>query len=527
MSIYARLRVLLALLVLVIGVSVWLIAGEQRQTILGTQGQLRSSNDLLTAMLDQETGLRGYALTGVRDFLEPYELGLDEFDSAHDRAVKAAEGDRTATAQISALTATAREWQAHARIAVGQVERTGPKAASVADARTRKTLMDRLRVQDAALRRHLERRTETELQHSRWIVFAFVLLFGGGILALGMIVVERQARRDRERSAQRREYVEALQGADDELEAKELLRRRAERVVPTAEAVVLTRNASGNSLDASTDPSAVDGPGRRPHPRHTALVPGDPAGPHVRARARQRAAAELRAVRQGGRRGAVRALARRRRGDRLAAGAQAARVQARRVRGGLRHGRPGRARARQPAQPRDRRAPRRHRPAHPPAQRPLGAGDADPHGRPGPPHRIRRCRRSSSTSTTSRQLNDRHGHQAGDEVLEGVGTALRTTVRASDFAGRWGGEEFVVLLPDTDHDGALQAAETLRARLDGLAVPGVIAHLTASLGVATLPDHAADGPALIRAADRALYVAKADGRNRVRAAVAEQAAVES
>jgi diguanylate cyclase (GGDEF)-like protein len=124
-------------------------------------------------------------------------------------------------------------------------------------------------------------------------------------------------------------------------------------------------------------------------------------------------------------------------------------------------------------------------------------------------------------------LNDRHGHQAGDEVLEGVGTALRTTVRASDFAGRWGGEEFVVLLPDTDHEGAVQAAETLRARLDGLAIPGVIAHLTASLGVATLPDHAADGPALIRAADRALYVAKADGRNRVRAAVGEPAPVES
>jgi diguanylate cyclase (GGDEF)-like protein len=124
-------------------------------------------------------------------------------------------------------------------------------------------------------------------------------------------------------------------------------------------------------------------------------------------------------------------------------------------------------------------------------------------------------------------LNDRHGHQAGDEVLESVGATLRTTVRVSDFAGRWGGEEFVVLLPDTDHEGALQAAEMLRARLDGLAVPGVIAHLTASLGVATMPDHAGDGPALIRAADRALYLAKADGRNCVRAAVAEAAAVES
>ena len=64
MTIYARLRVLLALSVLVIGGSVWLFAGQQRDAVIAMQGQLRASSDLLTAMLDQETGLRGYALTG-------------------------------------------------------------------------------------------------------------------------------------------------------------------------------------------------------------------------------------------------------------------------------------------------------------------------------------------------------------------------------------------------------------------------------------------------------------------------------
>jgi diguanylate cyclase (GGDEF)-like protein len=117
-------------------------------------------------------------------------------------------------------------------------------------------------------------------------------------------------------------------------------------------------------------------------------------------------------------------------------------------------------------------------------------------------------------------LNDRHGHQAGDEVLEVFSATLRRGVRASDFAGRWGGEEFVVLLHDTGLDGAMLAAEKLRASFEGLEVPGVNAHITASLGVATLPDHAADGPALIRAADRALYRAKTAGRNRVAAGVA-------
>ena len=526
MSIYARLRVLLALLVLVIGVSVWLIAGEQREAILGTQDQLRSSDELLTAMLDQETGLRGYALTGVRDFLEPYELGLDEFDSAHDQAVKAAEGDRTATAQISALTATAREWQAHARIAVGQVERTGPKAASVGDARARKTLMDRFRIQDTALRRHLERRTETELQHSRWIVFAFVLLFGGGILAFGMIVVERQARRDQQRSAQRRKYMKTLQDADDELETKELLRRRAERVVPTAEAVVLTRNASGNSLDASTDPSAVDGladalthatPRSCLAIRRGRMYEREPGGEPLQSceLCGKTAGAALCVPSLVGCEviGSLLVLKPRAFKTGECEGVTATVGQAAPVLANLRN-----------------LAIAEHRAATDPLTR-------LPNARSVQETLIRMVAQSHRTHSPLsaividldhfKALNDRHGHQAGDEVLEGVGTALRTTIRVSDFAGRWGGEEFVVLLPDTAHEGALQAAETLRARLDGLAIPGVIAHLTASLGVATLPDHAADGPALIRAADRALYVAKADGRNRVRAAVAEPAPVES
>jgi GGDEF domain-containing protein len=119
--------------------------------------------------------------------------------------------------------------------------------------------MDHFREQNAALRDHVEQRAQHYLQRARWVAFGFVVVFGATLLSLGMIALERQARRDRERGKQRREYIEALQGADDELEAKELLRRRAERLVPGADAVVLTRNASGNSLDAATDPAPVPG----------------------------------------------------------------------------------------------------------------------------------------------------------------------------------------------------------------------------------------------------------------------------
>jgi len=114
-----------------------------------------------------------------------------------------------------------------------------------------------------------------------------------------------------------------------------------------------------------------------------------------------------------------------------------------------------------------------------------------------------------------KQINDTFGHGPGDEVLAAVGEALRSTIRESDFAGRYGGEEFLILLPDTDTAGALEAAEKLRAGVATITVPTVDRAITTSIGVATLPGDAHDTPTLLRAADRALYSAKANGRNRV------------
>jgi diguanylate cyclase (GGDEF)-like protein len=118
-----------------------------------------------------------------------------------------------------------------------------------------------------------------------------------------------------------------------------------------------------------------------------------------------------------------------------------------------------------------------------------------------------------------KQVNDLFGHDRGDEALAAVGEVIAAAVRAGDFAGRSGGEEFVVLLPDTDAEGGHVAAEKLRAAIATVTVPGVDRNITASIGVAAVPDHAADSETLLRAADRALYAAKANGRNRVERAV--------
>ena len=114
-----------------------------------------------------------------------------------------------------------------------------------------------------------------------------------------------------------------------------------------------------------------------------------------------------------------------------------------------------------------------------------------------------------------KQINDTLGHEKGDEALAAVGDVLASIVRASDFVGRYGGEEFLVLLASTEKAGALELAEKVRHAVSLINVPGTDRMLTTSCGVASYPEDAKDAPGLIRLADRALYAAKAAGRNRV------------
>jgi diguanylate cyclase (GGDEF)-like protein len=120
-----------------------------------------------------------------------------------------------------------------------------------------------------------------------------------------------------------------------------------------------------------------------------------------------------------------------------------------------------------------------------------------------------------------KQINDRFGHAKGDEVLAAVGAVAAATLRVSDFVGRYGGEEFVALLPDTGREDAMAVAEKLRDAISRITLRDIDAPISASLGVAMLPDEAETADELIRTADRALYTAKARGRNRVESVLAE------
>jgi diguanylate cyclase (GGDEF)-like protein len=114
-----------------------------------------------------------------------------------------------------------------------------------------------------------------------------------------------------------------------------------------------------------------------------------------------------------------------------------------------------------------------------------------------------------------KQINDQRGHPVGDQVLASVGATLRSVLRTRDFAGRKGGEEFAVLLPDTEIDAALEIAERVRSAIAEISLPGTDVSVTASIGVAGFPEHASTLDRLERLSDAALYLAKRQGRNRV------------
>ncbi len=120
-----------------------------------------------------------------------------------------------------------------------------------------------------------------------------------------------------------------------------------------------------------------------------------------------------------------------------------------------------------------------------------------------------------------KQVNDQYGHAEGDQVLASVGAALRSVVRDRDFAGRNGGDEFAVLLPDTDIAAAREIAERVRATIAEVTTPGTDVPVTVSVGVAGYPDHASTPERLEQLADAALYVAKRQGRNQVELASAD------
>lgn len=120
-----------------------------------------------------------------------------------------------------------------------------------------------------------------------------------------------------------------------------------------------------------------------------------------------------------------------------------------------------------------------------------------------------------------KEINDLHGHHAGDTVLRAVAETLRGSIRRIDVAARYGGDEFMALLPETDPTGGWVVAEKIRVVMRDRPIPGLDFRPTVSVGIVSYPSDGRTGDTLMLSADRAMYVAKRGGKDRVASAAAE------
>jgi diguanylate cyclase (GGDEF)-like protein len=522
-----RSRLLLLVSVVVIAGAVWYASGQERQSVTAGDTHTQTASDLLTGMLNQESGLRGYLLTGRTGFLAPYTSGRQEVERALiGVSADPASGtdERTVRdAQVSAV----RTWQAAAENQIAN-SRVGHPTTSFPQQTALKGLFDRFRSVNADYHQEEAAQRDASLSRAGTILVVIIVVLAALFGGLGYVFLERSSRRaararrrDKADQRQQNQFTELLQVTRSEAEAHALLKRQLERSVPGSAVVVLNRNNSANRLEATT-PVAVDTPFAE---RLAGAKPDDCLAIRMARshdRAEESSSEELLVCELCGDYAprttclpslvggevigsvliSLSAALDERQGQQVSLSV----TQAAPVLANLRtlaiaenqaatDALTGLSNARALQDTVKRLVAQAQRTGEPLA---AVAFDLD----------------------HFKEINDRYGHEAGDDVLAAVGETLTASLRGDDeFGGRAGGEEFLALLPNTGHAGALAFAERLRSVIGAISVPAVDRKVTASVGVAVMPDDALTDKDLLRRADRALYTAKRNGRNRVESAL--------
>jgi diguanylate cyclase (GGDEF)-like protein len=500
----------------------WLASAIQRDTASAGAERIGVAESMLTAMLDQETGIRGFLLTGDTDFLEPYASGNEHFLQSSAELRRLLSGDPASQAAMRRAVRLATGWQRDSR-SVLQANLPRRQRFDVVAAHRRKAVMDRYRAANDRFVARLEARRDAAQSRAAQLTaglagLVLLVLGGTGTYFTRRRHAAEEAREEAERSyvASQSEFAEVMSVVSSEHDAHDLLRRHLVRSEPGRSVTVLNRNHSDNRLEAATDVGDDAELAER-------LLVAEPASCFaVRSgRAHEEDGSDDALVQCGvcGKQGP--------------AMCQPLQVSGRVI---------GSVLVKQ-SEPLDEHSRRRLRESASQAAPVLGnlsaiamaEARAATDALTGLPNRraidetVKRMAAQANRTGAPlaalvidldhfKSINDRFGHEKGDDVLAAVGTALAGTMRVSDFAGRLGGEEFVVLAPDTSSDGGLVLAEKLRLAIQALQVRDLDVPITASIGVAELPTDAADAAELMRRADRALYAAKNRGRNRVETA---------
>jgi diguanylate cyclase (GGDEF)-like protein len=509
-----RAGLVLAVPVVLLAGAVFATANVQRNAALLGARKQAASQRLLTAVLDQETGARGFFQTGQRVFLEPWTAGTSAFGSNLAQLRSLVAGDSGLQQSLTDQAQHVGAWHAATEAAIRTLERSG-HTQSDASALTTKGLMDDFRASHSAFDVSLDQQRSRSLSVATVVAVAVALALAALLAGGGLLLTRRMSQREQARQRDQSELRELLQASESEEESRGLLIRHVEKVIPGAGAAVLNRNNSDDRLEitlSDRDSPLGKAETRQMRPRSCMAIrlshsydhaPGDQNLQQCEICGKVDALATCEPLLVGGQViGSV--LVASKRGIDVARRA--------RLRESVAQAAPILANQRNLA---------------------IAQLSAASDALTGLPNRraadevfkrmAAQAARSASTLTAVlldldhfKEVNDQHGHESGDRALALVGNIITSAIRSSDFAARYGGEEFLVLLPDTDGQDAQLVAEKLRSEIEHAELVGV-GPISASLGLAVLPTDAAEPEELLRKADRALYAAKESGRNRVHA----------
>jgi diguanylate cyclase (GGDEF)-like protein len=513
-----RLVALAAIAVALIGCGDYAAGRIERDSAVTAGQRLQQAQSLMASMLNQETGARGYFETNRKQFLTPWYRGAFFFTQTLATSRRLSAGDSELEDALDVQAARAAAWHSAVAGEIRGQQLTG-HAPTVSQALSDKTLFDQFRSANAIYLTQLIDRRDSSLAAANWLAAGLVAGLTIVLMIIALLIARRGSSRAVARAECQRELRELLQVSASEAESQQLLIHHVERIVPGAGAAVVNRSETEDRLEVALRAGVAATP---------------VAGVHTDG-LRRRSCMAVRLSRTYERRPGADPLMQCDVCGRLA-GQVACEplLVGGRVIGSVLVAHEKRIVASQRAQLRESVVQAAPILAN---QRNLELAEWRAASDPltGLPNRraaddtIRRMAAHAGRTLTSlavllidldrfKQINDRHGHDQGDKALAVVGEVLAASVRASDFAARYGGEEFIVLLPDTDRRGAREVAEKIRSAIENAEMPMGVT-LTASIGVAALPEDAVDPDHLVRKADRALYAAKARGRNRVESAM--------
>ncbi|HEY8771130.1 MAG TPA: GGDEF domain-containing protein [Thermoleophilaceae bacterium] len=514
-----RIRLLAVAAVLVIAASVWIAGDRQRSAAEASSQEITSAQDMRALVLGRAADLAAYSSTGEQVLLGHYLKGGQQFEAALARSQQESEGHPAREHRLLRAQQTAgRHWARLADAVATDMVARGRRRIRPAEGARLEVALDAFEKANATFLAELGRqRAAGQRAVGRMTVGLIVLLsalFGG----TAYLLFDRRARQDERRRDRHAGFTDVMQLARTEAEAYTIVKRYLERMVPGGQATVLNRNNSADRLEPA---SPVADPGLA-----EALEGAEPESCIAVRSGRSHRGGEgeelLSCEICGARPGNSTCM------PSLVGGEVIGSVL-------VDHERPLDAPDVQYLATTIAEAAPIIANLRTLAVAELRAATDALTGLPNNravQETVRRMAAQAGRTTSQlaailfdldhfKQVNDVNGHAKGDEVLAAVGDAVASAVRASDFVGRYGGEEFLALLPDTGREGALHVAQKLRSAIAQIDVPGVSRKVTASFGVAVLPFDAVEPEQLLRAADRALYSAKGNGCDRVEVALAK------